>query len=96
MTVYALAQVRITQRDAYDRYQVRFMEVFKRFNGRLLAADPAPRVVEGSWPSEKVVLMSFPDEPSFRAWADSPEYLAIAKDRLAGSEAVVLLVNGLG
>ena len=42
MTVYALAQISITDRAAYDRYQARFMEVFLRFRGRLLAADEAP------------------------------------------------------
>jgi uncharacterized protein (DUF1330 family) len=41
MTVYALAQISITDREAYDRYQARFMEVFMKFNGRLLAADSA-------------------------------------------------------
>jgi uncharacterized protein (DUF1330 family) len=39
--------------------------------------------------------MSFPDEAAFRAWASSPEYQEIAKDRQAGAEAVVLLVNGI-
>ena len=48
MTVYALAQISITNRDAYNRYQARFMDVFKRFNGWVLAADENPLVVEGS------------------------------------------------
>jgi len=94
--VYAIAQLRITDRAAYNRYQARFMEVMKRFRGRLLAADEHPRVVEGAWDREKVVLLEFPDEPAFREWAESPEYLEIAKDRKAGSEAVVLLVKGIG
>jgi Domain of unknown function (DUF1330) len=36
-----------------------------------------------------------PDEAAFREWAESPEYLEIAKDRKAGSTATVLLVKGL-
>ena len=95
MTVYAIAQLRFTDRAAYDRYQMRFMEVFDRFNGRLLAADEAPQVVEGDWGYAKVVLMSFPEEAAFRAWADSPAYREISRDRRAGSEAVVLLTKGL-
>lgn len=96
MTVYAIAQLTITDREAYGRYQARFMEVFARFQGRLLAADEAPKVEEGTWDQQKLVLMSFPDEAAFRAWADSPAYREIAKDRLAGSDAVVLLVEGVG
>jgi uncharacterized protein (DUF1330 family) len=95
MSVYAIAQISITNREAYDRYQARFMEVFRRFKGRLLAADEKPQVVEGQWDRQKLILMSFPDERAFREWALSPDYQAIAKDRKAGSDGVVLLVEGI-
>ena len=95
MTVYAIAQLRFTDRAAYDRYQARFMEVFRRYPGTLLAADESPQVVEGQWDREKVVLMSFPDEAAFRSWAQSPEYQDISKHRLAGADTVVLLAKGL-
>jgi uncharacterized protein (DUF1330 family) len=95
VTVYAIAQLKFTDRAAYDRYQARFMEVFRRHPGTLLAADERPEVIEGEWDREKVVLMSFPDEAAFRGWAQSPEYQDISKDRLAGADTLVLLVEGL-
>ncbi len=95
VTVYAIAQLRFTDRSAYDRYQARFMEVFRRHSGTLLAADESPRVVEGRSDREKVVLMSFPDEAAFYAFVRSPEYEDIAKDRRAGADTVVVLVQGL-
>jgi uncharacterized protein (DUF1330 family) len=95
VTVYAIAQLRFTDRDAYDRYQAAFMEVFERYSGRLLAADEAPHVVEGRWDRDKVVLMAFPDETSFREWAESADYQRISEDRRAGADTVVLLVHGL-
>jgi uncharacterized protein (DUF1330 family) len=95
VTVYAIAQLRFTDRAAYDRYQMRFMDVFRRFRGTLLAADEHPQVVEGSWDREKVVLMSFPDQDEFRSWSESAEYQEISKDRDAGADTVVLLVAGL-
>jgi len=95
VTVYAIAQLRFTDRAAYDRYQARFMEVFRRHPGTLLAADESPEVVEGAWDREKLVLMSFPDEAAFRGWARSPEYQDISKDRRAGADTLVLLVKGL-
>ena len=96
MSVYAIAELKITDRAAYDRYQAKFMGVMKRFRGRVLAADERPQVIEGEWKRDKVVLLSFPDEQAFREWADSPEYQEISKYRKAGSEAVVLLVQGIG
>lgn len=72
------------------------MDVFRRHPGTLLAADEAPKVAEGQWDREKVVLMSFPDEAAFNALVQSAEYQDISKDRLAGADTVVLLVQGLG
>ena len=95
MTVYVIAQLRFTERAAYDKYQMRFMDVFRRYHGTLLAADERPQVVEGSWDREKVVLMSFPDESEFRLWSESAEYQEISKDHDAGADTVVLLVKAL-
>jgi uncharacterized protein (DUF1330 family) len=95
MSVFVIVQLKMTNRQSYARYQSRFMEVFDKYRGRLLSADENPEVLEGEWPGDKVVLMSFPDRPAFLEWSQSPEYLEISKDRKAGAEAVVLLANGL-
>ena len=95
MTVYAIASLKITDRDAYNRYQAAFMEVFQRYSGTLLAADEAPRIIEGEWDRDKVVLMSFPDEAAFREWAESPDYQRISEDRRAGADTVVALVQAI-
>ena len=70
MTVYVIVQLKMNDRAAYDRYQARFFDVFKKFSGRLLSADEHPLVLEGEWNRDKLVLMSFPDATAFRAWAD--------------------------
>jgi uncharacterized protein (DUF1330 family) len=95
MTVYALAQLSMKNREAYNRYQARFMGVFRKFRGTLLAADEHPAVLEGTWERDKVVLMSFPSEEAFREWQESEAYLEIAKDRKEGAHAVVLLIKGI-
>ena len=100
MAVYAVVQLRIHDRERYNRYMSAFMaryaEVFGQFGGKMLAADDEPRVLEGEWwDRNKVVLMEFADTAAFRAWATSPEYTEIAEDRKAGAEAVVLLIKGL-
>ena len=73
MSVFVIVQLKMTDRAAYDRYQARFLDVFKKFNGRLLSADEHPLVLEGVWDRDKLVLMSFPDEAAFDAWANSPD-----------------------
>ncbi|HAQ84223.1 MAG: hypothetical protein CFE30_25395 [Bradyrhizobium sp. PARBB1] len=94
VTVYVIVQLKMTDRAAYDRYQARFFDVFRKFNGRLLSADEHPAVLEGNWDRDKLVLMSFPDEAAFRAWSESPEYVEISRDRKAGAQGIVLLAKG--
>jgi len=95
MTVYAVAQISITDRDAYGRYQAAFMDILRKYGGRLLAAEEAPRVTEGSWGFDKIIIIAFADQAALTAWAQSPDYQAISADRKAGSHGVVLLVNGV-
>ena len=95
MTVYAIVQLKIHDRPTYERYMSRFMPVFDKFDGKVLVADDNPKVLEGKWDANRVVLMSFPDKKAFFAWAGSPEYQEIAKDRIAATEGVVLLAEGI-
>jgi uncharacterized protein (DUF1330 family) len=95
VTVYAIAQLKFTDRSAYNRYQAAFMDVFRQYSGTLLAADEAPQVIEGESDLDKVVVMRFLDEQSFREWAESPDYQRISEDRRAGAETVVLLVQAI-
>lgn len=95
MSVIAIAQLSFTDVEAYRRYQVRFMDVFTRFSGRLLSADESPKIIEGSVCPDKVVIMAFPDEAAFHAWADSAEYQEISRYRKAGASTTVLLVQAL-
>ena len=71
------------------------MDVFTKYKGSLLAADPSPVVFEGPWDGNRIVVLSFPDEASFRDWAESPEYQEIAKDRKAAARSVIVMVRGM-
>ncbi len=95
MSVYAIAQLWIHDPARYGRYVERFMDVFKKYKGRVLAADESPVVFEGPWDGSKVVVLSFPDEASFREWAESPEYQEIAKDRKAAARSVIVMAHGI-
>ena len=95
MTVYLAVQVRIKDRETYDRYASQFMNIFSKFNGKMLAADFNPKVIDGEWDMDRLVIVSFPDEPSLMAWLNSDEYQAIGADRAAGAETIALLAKGI-
>jgi uncharacterized protein (DUF1330 family) len=95
VTAYVLAQLTIHDRARYDRYAAQFMGVLSGFEGRLLAADESPGVMEGDWPHQKVVLIEFKDREEAMRWASSPEYRKIAVDREGSTVATVLMVTGV-
>ena len=94
MTVYIIAQLKFTSREIYTRYAAAFPAVFRKFKGALVVADENIRILEGAWDRDKVVMLSFPDEASALEFHSSPEYQAIAADRKAGTDGIVLLVKG--
>jgi uncharacterized protein (DUF1330 family) len=94
MTVYVIAQLTINDRATYSEYQSRFMEVFAPFGGKLLAVDDKVKTLEGTWPHTRLVIASFPDEASFKAWWDSPAYRDIVKHRWAASDGIIVLAQG--
>lgn len=95
MPVYFVAQITIHDRDGYSQYEAGFLPVFEKFNGRLLAVDESPDVVEGTWNCTRTVLIEFPDRDDAMAWAESAEYKEIAKHRWAASTANVALLKSL-
>jgi len=95
MSVYMISQMDIHDRAEYQKYEDQFMEVFEKFNGKLLSVDDAPKIVAGEFKATRSVLMEFPDKASWRAWITSPEYQEISKHRVAASEANAILVNSL-
>jgi uncharacterized protein (DUF1330 family) len=96
MTCYVVGRIAIHDRERYDRYAAAFLPVLKPYGGRLLVSEDRPEALEGEWDGRKLVVLAFPDRDAALAWADSPEYREIAKNRLAGSDAVVLIADGFG
>jgi uncharacterized protein (DUF1330 family) len=94
MTVYIIAQLKFTQLERYDRCQSPFIEVFRKFKGKLLVADERPEVLEGSFERDQVVVLEFPDRTAATEFQQSPEYAEIAAGRKAGADAVVLMLHG--
>ncbi len=95
MTVYAVGHIKIKNREEYEKYSDRFMDVFSKFKGKLLAADFNAKAVMGEWDGDRLVIVEFPNAADFKEWATSPEYLEIAKHRIAGAEVTTILANGI-
>ncbi len=94
MSVYIIAEITITDREQYRRYEAGFMDVFGDFEGRILAVDEAPEVLEGEWPATRTVLIEFPSAAAAHAWYDSAAYQELAQHRFRASTGNVVLIAG--
>ena len=95
MAHYIIAQINIDDRETYANYEEGFMEIFAKYDGSLLAVDEDPRLLEGSWPYTRTVLISFPGEAQALDWYQSDEYQALARYRFASSSANISIIKGL-
>ena len=95
MTCYLIAQINVHDREGYRKYLEGFDEVFKHYDGAILAADKEPVVLEGEWLYRRTVLMSFRDMDEAQRWYDSPQYQALARQRQGVSDSNIVLVRGM-
>jgi uncharacterized protein (DUF1330 family) len=94
MSAYFVGLIDIHDPEAYDKYLEGFDEIFARFEGQVVAVEDSPRVLEGTWPAGRIVLIRFPSEEQLRRWYESREYQAIAEHRRRGSHAAIAIVTG--
>lgn len=95
MAVYVIALLEFIDEPAYRRYQAEFGKVFSRFDGKVLAADEAPSMLEGERCPDKIVVLEFVTRDEAIRFTCDPDYLRISKDRQAGAVTLSLLASGL-
>jgi uncharacterized protein (DUF1330 family) len=93
MSAYFIANITIHNQAEYQKYIERADGVFRKFNGRYLTVDDHPEVIEGEWPSARLVLIEFPDKASLKKWYDSDEYQEILQYRLSGARCNAVIVE---
>ena len=94
MSSYFIAQININDPAEYAKYLDGYDDIFKRFNGRVIATDENPTILEGRWPYERTVLVRFPTKDDLLRWYDSPDYQKLADYRRKASDANIIAIDG--
>lgn len=85
MTVYAVALIKVHDREAYRPYEENVLPILAKFNAKVIAFDEEPTIVEGDWPYTRSLIMSFQSPEDLNNWYNSPEYQALVRHRHAAS-----------
>jgi uncharacterized protein (DUF1330 family) len=94
MAAYVIAEVEVTDPEAYRPYTELVPATIARYGGRFLVRGGAAEVLEGDWPQRRRVIIEFPSMEAARAWWDSPEYEKPRAMRRAASRGRLILLEG--
>jgi uncharacterized protein (DUF1330 family) len=94
MSVYVIAQGKIENRGLLDQYVAKVMPTIASYDGRVIAFDEQPEVIEGPIEHPRTVILEFRSMTAFRAWYDSPEYQEILPLRLKSTRGTLVVAKG--
>lgn len=81
MSAYLIADVEVTEPEAYRAYAEAFDAILALFDGRILVVGGKPEAIEGEWIPHRLVILEFPSADHAKRWHSSPEYAEIAPIR---------------
>jgi uncharacterized protein (DUF1330 family) len=94
MAAYLIAQIKVTDPEAYKKYTSEVPETIERYGGKFLVRGGTVTTVEGDWHPERLVVVEFPNMKTLEKWYRSDDYQKILQYRLDASEGDVIFVEG--
>lgn len=94
MPAYLIANIEVTDAEAFERYRAAVPAVIAAHGGRYLVRGGALHPVEGAMPLKRLVILEFPSLDAARRFYDSAEYAPLLALRLASTRSEVTLVEG--
>lgn len=93
MPAYVIVGVDIADAEAYGEYARQVPATLEPFDGRFVVRGGAFEVLEGDWPTPRIVVLQFPSVTQAKAWHASEAYQAILpiRQRYARTDFMVVV-----
>ncbi len=95
MAAYAIADIEITDPEAFEQYRAEVPATIEAYGGRFLVRGAEGEVAEGDWAPNRVVVLEFESMERLKAWYNSPEYTPLKELRMRASNGNVVLAEGV-
>lgn len=95
MPAYLIADIEITDPEAFERYRAQVPQTIAAHGGRYLVRGGALDAVEGGWTPKRIVVVEFPTMERLRGWYDSPEYQPLLALRMGATVSKAVMVEGI-
>lgn len=94
MTGYVIAQVEVTDPDAYENYRKQVPPTLALYGGEFIVRGGAMDVLEGEMAFGRVVVLRLPSVEQAKKWYASVEYAGPKALRQAASKGLLIVVEG--
>jgi uncharacterized protein (DUF1330 family) len=95
MTAYLLADIEVTDPQAYEGYKKGVTASIAAFGGRYIARGGKTEVLEGRWTPKRLVIVEFSSIEKLREWYDSAEYRPFRDLRQKCAQSNLVMTDGL-
>ncbi len=92
---YVIAQINVTDAEAYPRYVELVQPTIEHFGGEFLVRGGRSESYEGVPPGDRNVIIRFPSYQAARDWYHSELYADARQLRMAASTSVQTIVEGV-
>jgi uncharacterized protein (DUF1330 family) len=94
MAAYIIAQIDLTNVEAYQGYATKTPAIAAQFGGKFLAKGGAAEQLEGKGRSRNVII-EFPDKEAAKMFYNSSAYQAVLPIAIQNSDREMVLVEGV-
>ena len=94
MAGYVIAQVNVTDPEAFKQYSQQVPDTVAAYGGRYVVRGGAAENIEGDWRPGRLVIIEFDSVEQAKAWYDSQEYEGPKALRHASSNSNLTIVQG--
>lgn len=95
MGAYVILDVDVHDPRGYEMYKELAPPTLQLYGGKYLARGGKTEVLEGNWPSNRLVILEFETKEQAKAWLNSPEYAPARSLRYEYAKTNMILVEGL-
>jgi len=94
MAGYIIADVRVTDPEAYEHYKAAVPATLAAYGGRFVVRGGRSEILEGDWEPNRLVVLEFESVEKAKAWWSSQEYAAPKQLRQSSSVGNLIVVEG--
>ena len=95
MAAYVIADIDVTDPEAYERYKALAGPSVEAAGGRYIVRGGAVTTLEGPWQPTRVVLLEFPSVEAAEAWYEGEQYKAARDVRRGAANMRMVIVAGV-